>query len=334
MLKVGVLGAGFMGGTHARAFAKLPDVQVVGVSSRSAEKAAALAKEVGARPYANALALATDPQVDVVSVTLPTHLHQEHTVAALKAGKPVLLEKPMGLSVGECDAMIAAASQSGQILMLAHVLRFWPEYMALVDFVNSGQLGKPLSATASRLSARPTWGDWFANPAWTGGAVLDLQIHDLDSFNWLFGVPKSVYARGQRGAPGGWDHALTLVDYGDVQCFAEGTVMMPDGYPFTMTLWVLCEKGSVEYTFRAEGTGVETGSTSGTSLMVYESGQEPRRLPAPGGDGYEAQAAYFVECVRAGRMPEQCTAEQGRLAVQTALAARESLETDQVVFLS
>jgi len=334
MLKVGVLGAGFMGGTHARAFAKLPDVQVVGVSSRSAEKAAALAKEVGARPYADALALATDPQVDVVSVTLPTHLHQEHTVAALKAGKPVLLEKPMGLSVGECDAMIAAASQSGQILMLAHVLRFWPEYMAVVDFVKSGQLGKPLSATASRLSARPTWGDWFANPAWTGGAVLDLQIHDLDSFNWLFGVPKSVYARGQRGEPGGWDHALTLVDYGAVQCFAEGTVMMPDGYPFTMTLWVLCEKGSVEYTFRAEGTGVETGSTSGTSLMVYESGQEPRRLPAPGGDGYEAQAAYFVECVRAGRMPEQCTAEQGRLAVQTALAARESLETNQVVFLS
>ena len=333
MLKVGVLGAGFMGTTHARAFAKLPDVQVVGVSSRSAEKAAALAKEVGARPYADALALATDPQVDVVSVTLPTHLHQEHTIAALKTGKPVLLEKPMGLSVEECDAMIAAARQNGQILMLAHVLRFWPEYMALVDFVKSGQLGQPLSATASRLSARPTWGDWFANPAWTGGAVLDLQIHDLDTLNWLFGAPKSVYARGQRGAPGGWDHALTLVDYGGVPCFAEGSVMRPDGYPFTMTLWVLCEKGSVEYSFRAGGTGVETGTASGTSLMVYQAGQEPRPLPAPGGDGYEAQAAYFVECVRAGRPPQRGTPEEGRLAVKTALAARESLETNRVVFL-
>jgi len=331
MLRVGVLGAGFMGGTHARAFAKLSDVQVLGVSSRSADKAAALAEEVGAEPFTDAMALATDPQVNVVSVTLPTHVHKEYTVAALNAGKSVLLEKPMGLSVEECDAMIAAADESGQILMLAHVLRFWPEYVALVDLVKSGELGKPLAATASRLSGRPTWGDWFTNPDWTGGAVHDLQIHDLDTLNWLFGTPKSVYARGQRGAPGGWDHVLTLVDYGEVGCLAEGSVMMPDGYPFTMTLRVLCETGTVEFTFRAGGTGVETGSDSGTSLMIYETGVEPRPLPAPGGDAFEAEVAYFVECVREKRLPERCTPEQGRLAVKTALAAREALETDQVI---
>jgi predicted dehydrogenase len=333
MLKVGVLGAGFMGSTHARAFAKVSGVQVVGVSSRSADKAAALAREVGAQPYADAMALATDPQVDVISNTLPTNLHKEYTIAALNAGKPVLLEKPMGLSVEECDAMIATANRKGRLLMLAHVLRFWPEYVAVVDFVHSGQLGRPLSATASRLSGRPTWGDWFANPAWTGGAVLDLHIHDLDVFNWLFGTPRSVYARGQRGATGGWDHTLTLVDYDGVQCFAEGSVMRPDGYPFTMTLWVLCEKGAVEYSFRAAGTGVETGTASGTTLTIYEAGKEPRPLPAPGIDGYEAQAAYFVQCVLESRQPERAPAEQGRLAVRTALAARQSLDTNQVVSL-
>jgi predicted dehydrogenase len=100
-----------------------------------------------------------------------------------------------------------------------------------------------------------------------------------------------------------------------------------------MTLWVLCENGSVEYTFRAGGTGVETGTSSGTSLMVYEAGKEPRPLASPGGDGYEAQTAAFVECVRTGRTPDRGTAEQGRLAVQTALAARRSLETGQVVTL-
>jgi predicted dehydrogenase len=107
--------------------------------------------------------------------------------------------------------------------------------------------------------------------------------------------------------------------------------MMPDGYPFTMTLRVLCEKGTVEFTFRAGGTGVETGSGSGTSLIIYETGVEPRPLPAPDGDAFEAEVAYFVECVRQERFPDRSTPEQGRLAVKTALAAREALETDRVI---
>ena len=158
-------------------------------------------------------------------------------------------------------------------------------------------------------------------------------MHDLDTLNWLLGTPQSVYAQGQKGMFGGWDHALTTVDYGGVKAFAEGTILMPDGYFFTMTLWVLCEKGSVEFTFRAGGTGVETGTTSGTSLMIYEAGKDPRRLDAPGGDGYEAQVAEFVACVREGRQPGKGTAEQGRLAVMTSLAARQSMETGQVVRL-
>ncbi len=217
--------------------------------------------------------------------------------------------------------------------MVAHVLRFWPEYVALVNFVQSGQLGQPLSATGARLSERPTWGAWLSNPDWTGGALHDLHIHDLDVLNWLFGPPKTVYARGQRGAAGGWDHILSLVAYGQVKGFVEGSHLMPAGYPFTMNLGVLCEKGSVEFSFRASGSVVETGHSSGVSLMVYESGQDPRPLPSPGDDGYEAEVAYFVACIREGKTPEQGTAKQGRLAVKTALAARRSLETGQVVSL-
>jgi predicted dehydrogenase len=276
--------------------------------------------------------VATDPLVDAISNTLPGHLHREYTLAALDAGKSVLLEKPMGLSVEECDSMIAAAHRNDRILMVAHVLRFWPQYLAVVDLVKSGQLGKILSATASRLAPPPSWGNWFANPAWTGGSVLDLHVHDLDVFNWLFGTPRSIHARGQKGATGGWDHALTLVDYGDVSGFAEGSTIRPDGYPFTMSLWVTCEKGTVEYTFRAAGETVVAGTTS-TNLMVYEAGKQPRPLPAPGDDGYEAQAAYFVECLRQQRQPERGTAQQGRLAVRMALAARQSIETNQIVWL-
>jgi UDP-N-acetylglucosamine 3-dehydrogenase len=333
MLNVAVLGSGFMGATHARAFAKLPNVKVVGVSSRSQEKAKKLAYEVGAESFEDSLELARLDGVDAVSVTLPTNLHGHFTVAALEAGKHVFVEKPMELTIQACNEMIRAAKANDRVLMVAHVLRFWPEYVALAREVESGRLGKPLSAIARRLSTRPTWGDWFDNPEWTGGAVHDMQVHDLDALNWLFGRPRSVYARGQQGPKGGWDHVLATVDYGGVNSFAEGSVMMPESYPFTMSLWVLCERGSVEFSFRAGGTGVETGTAGGSSLVVYESGKVPRPIEAAGGDAYEQEVAYFAECAGQNRKPENATGEQGKLAVEVALAARRSLETGEVVKL-
>ncbi len=332
MLRIAVLGAGFMGGTHARAFARLPDVRVVGVSSRAAEKAEALAAEVGAQAVTDAMALVHDPVVDAVSITLPTHLHQEYAIAALEAGKHVFVEKPMGLTVAECDAMIAAARKSGKLLMVAHVLRFWPDYVALKKFLDTGELGKPLSATATRLVGPPTWSEWFSHPEWTGGEVLDLHVHDLDTLNWLFGKPKTVYALGQRGKPGGWDHAITLVDYGEVKAVAEGSAIMPEGYPFTMALRVTGEKGAVEFSFRAGGEQVDSRADAGTSLVVYADRQS-RRLPVEPGDGYANECAYFARCVSEGTAPIEGTMEQGRLAVQTALAARQSIETGKVVNL-
>jgi UDP-N-acetylglucosamine 3-dehydrogenase len=334
MLKLGILGAGFMGGTHAQAFAKLPDVQILGISSRSADKARALAEKYGAEPCTDAMQLATDPRVDAISITLPTYLHKEFTIAALRAGKHVLLEKPMGLSVADCDAMIDAAKQAKGILMIGHTVRFWPEYTVLADVVKSGRLGKPLAATARRLAGPPRWADWFLHPEWSGGEVLDLQIHDVDTFNWLFGAPKTVYARGQRAKDsGGWDLAMTLIDYGGAKAFAEGSAMQPPEYPFTATLSVLCERGSVEFSFRAGGVQVDSRDAGGASLMLYEAGKPPRPLESPAGDAYDREIAAFVDCVRTGRTLVDGTPEQGRLAVATSLAARQSIETGQVVTL-
>lgn len=327
-MNIGILGSGFMGGTHARAFAKLPDVRVVAVSSRSMAKAQKLADEVGAVPVSDDMAIVNDPNIDAISNTLPTHLHKEYTIAALRAGKHVLLEKPFGLNVADCDAMIRAQKKSRQILMVAHVLRFWSEYVALKLFVSSGKLGKPVSAVASRLSQRPAWADWFGNPDLSGGAVLDLMIHDLDVLNWILGKPQTVYARGHETKPGSWDHILTIVDYGKAQGLIEASQWMPAGYPFTMTLQVLCERGRVEFAFRAGGVSVEMGG--GTTLTAYEQ-DNAYPLESAAGDAYERQIEYFVECVRNKRQPELGTAQQARLAVAASNAARESLEKGRVV---
>lgn len=331
MLRIGVLGAGFMGATHARALAALPDVQVVAVSSRSAEKAAALAQEVGAQPSSDAYAVIADPAIDAVSITLPTHLHRDYAVAALQAGKHVLLEKPMGLTVEECDAIVAAAAASGRILMLEHTLLFWPEYVKLIEIVKSGELGRPLSATAQRLATMPLWAEWFKDASMSGGEVLDLHIHDLDLLNVLFGTPQSLYARGRRGPSGGFDHALSLIDYGDVHCFAEGNALMPEGYPFTCSIAVRCEKGTIEYTLRAGGEQVDSAASGINDLLLYRPGQPAQKLTAAGDGAYVGAMAHFVDCVRTGHAPVYGGPEQGRMAVATALAARQSIESGKVV---
>ena len=327
-MKIGILGSGFMGGTHARAYAKIPGVEVVAISSRRLEKAEKLAAEVGARATTDDREIIEDPTIDAISNTLPTHLHPDSTIAALEAGKHVLLEKPFALTAPECDGMMTSAEAEGRILMVAHVLRFWGEYVALAEYVRSGRLGKPISAIAVRLSQLPAWADWFLDPSRSGGAVLDLSVHDFDALNWVLGTPKTVYGRGRESQPGMWNDIHASIDYGDANGFVEGSEFMPPGYPFTCGLKVLCEGGVVEFMFRAGGVSVEMGG--GSSLIVHEAGKSYPLVAEPG-DAYENQVAYFVACLREGRPPAHGTPEQARLAVRTANAVRQSFETGAVV---
>jgi len=333
MIRVGILGAGFMATTHAHAFARQPEAQVVGVWSRDPARAAMLASEVGARSHALPEALIGDPAVDAVSVAVPTHLHAAFTVAALEAGKHVLVEKPMALTLADCDRMVEAQARCrpARVLMVGHVLRFWPEYRAVYDYVNSGALGRPFSATASRLLGQDASGGWFSDPALSGGAVLDLHIHDLDACNWFFGAPQSVYARGRRSPGGAWQHTLTVLDYGDAHAMAEGSAIRPAGYPFTMGLTVTGENGTIEFAFRAGGKQVDSRDTAVSAIVAYHPDRPPSPIPSPGGDGYENEIREFLACIREGRAPENGAPAQARLAVATALAARRSLDTGRVV---
>ncbi|MCB1502210.1 MAG: Gfo/Idh/MocA family oxidoreductase [Bauldia sp.] len=327
-MKIGILGSGFMGQTHARAYAKLPGVEIVAVSSQGMDKAEKLAAEVGGRAVTDDRAIIEDPAIEAISNTLPTPLHAAATIAALEAGKHVLLEKPFALTAEGCDDMIAAARATGRTLMVAHVLRFWGDYVSLVEFVHSGRIGKPISAMASRLSQVPAWADWFLDPAMSGGAVLDLSVHDFDVLNWVLGTPKTAYGRGREARPGLWNDIHALIDYGSANGVVEGSEFMPQGYPFTCGLKVLCEGGVVEFLFRAGGVSVEMGG--GSSLLAWENGKSYPMEPKPG-DAYENQIAYFVDCVRSGRAPTLGTPEQARLGVRTADAVRESFETGKVV---
>jgi predicted dehydrogenase len=332
MIKVGIIGAGFMGQTHAGAYAKIPDVQVAYLADASLERAQKLAQSVGAAPTTRAAELLQDATLDLVDVCLPTPLHPEYAIAGLQAGKHVVLEKPLALTLADADRILAAAEQSQHFLMVAHVLRFWPEYLAIQGLLESGRLGAPLLAQASRLSNMPQWADWFRDASQTGGVLLDLSIHDLDMLNWLFGPPRQVYARGIKNMNGDWGHVVTQVDYAMVLASAEASYQMPADFPFTASLRVVCEKGVVEYLFRAGGGSFEQGQPE-HYLKLHEPGKPNQSLPFEPGDGFEREIACFVDCVRTGQTPRLGTPGQARLAVQTALAARTSLEQGRAISL-
>ncbi len=330
MIKVGVLGAGFMGSTHARAYAAMPDVEIVGICGKTEQRARPLADELGTSWTTDLDRLINDPTVDAIDICLPGPQHRAATEAAIAAGKHVLLEKPIALTLEDADALVALAEKTDRVFMVAHVLRFWPEYVEVQRLVTSGKFGKPVSALAYRRQPFPAWSSLFGNAELTGGAVVDMMIHDYDVLNWIIGQPRAVAARGRfNSRSGGWDQVQVLIDFGTASGLVDGGMMMPESYPFTSVLHVLCEAGALEYTFRAGGRSVEMGQGV-NELVLYPNDGEPQRISVEQRDPYQAECAYFIECIKRGEPASRATPAEARLALQVGLAARAALEGDGI----
>jgi predicted dehydrogenase len=327
MVQVAVLGAGFMGSTHAKAYAAMPDVAVAAVYAPSPDRGEPLAGEVGSNWTDNLQAVLADPGIEAVDICLPTPQHREVAEAALAAGKHVLLEKPIALSLEDAQALVQANETTDRVFMIAHVLRFWPEYVEIARRIGSGELGKPRTGFASRRQPFPAWSALFSRSDLTGGAVIDMMIHDYDALNWVFGAPQAVTARGLRNPlSGGFDQVQVLIDYADgASALVDGGMMMPESYPFSSRLEVLCEEGAMEYAFRAGGRSVEMGGGV-NELTLYPSEGDPLRLSPAQVDPYTAECAYFVDAIRRGNTADRATPADALQALAVALAARESLE--------
>jgi len=330
LITIAILGGGFMAASHAANYRALGNrVRVKTVASRRSDRALAVAESVGAELTGDLQSVLRDAEVDAVDICLPTPMHREFAVAALAAGKHVLLEKPIALTLDDADAIVAAAEQSRRIFMVGLVLRFWPEYVELQRRVSGGELGRPLSVSALRLSPPADWNDWMADPGKSGGVPVDLLIHDFDQMNWLLGAPRRVFARAPHPS-----HVLAVVEYDRAQGIAEGSMAMPRPYPFSSNVRVLAEGGVAEYAFSAapaEGGGNIGASDAPRGLRLYlESGDAPVSVPVEPADPWGPEIAYFVDCVEQGRAPEQGTGTQARAALAVGLAAARSLESGRV----
>jgi predicted dehydrogenase len=333
MIRIGLLGYGGIGGVHAKAIRRIPNARLVAIGDHQSDRADRGASEYGARAHYSLESLVADPEIDMVDVCLPTYVHKEGVVAAAKAGKHVLCEKPIGLSLDQVDCMVDAVQQAGVRSMVAQVIRFWPAYTVVHDYLRRGELGGLISVLAARLVPISSTQGWFRDPALSGGSVLDLHIHDLDFIYYLFGRPRRVFAVGKQSASGSWDEVFTSLDYGERTAMAEANFMVPVGYPFTMHFRVLGSSGCLEYRFAKAGQ-VWDQVEEHDRLMAYLDGQAPQRLSVPDHDPYQAEIQYFVDRLDSGLAPEIATLHEAREVLEIALAARRSMETGQVVDLS
>jgi predicted dehydrogenase len=335
MLRVGIVGMGTMGWFHASRILQLPNAQLVAIADSMPERLEAKKAwqdrlAAGGRPYdlarvaryADASALIAEADVDVVDICLPTFLHARYAIEALEAGRHVLCEKPMALTVEQADQMIAAAQRADRLLMVAQCIRFWPEYTFLRQQVRAETYGKLLSLNMYRMGGRPQWSweNWFLDVERSGGTILDLHIHDVDYVNYLLGLPDGIQATGRKSeATGSYDivHACYTYDDGPQVHVHAGWSVAPIPFQSGFDAWF--ERGFMRYDGQHD-----------PPLQVFgEAGPGPAEYER--GDAYANEIAYFVHCVEVGTPLTACSPASVRDSL--ALIEREivAIESGQTV---
>jgi predicted dehydrogenase len=260
------------------------------------------------KKYDRLEAFLDDPDIDLVDICNPTDLHPATAIAALEAGKHVLVEKAIALEARDADAMVKTAKQAGKLLMVAHVLPFFPEFRYAFDTVLGGRYGKLLGAHFKRVISRPDWSADIGDAAKTGGPAVDLHIHDTHFIGLLCGVPAKVASTGviENGAV---QYLTTLYQYGDggpaVSC-SSGAVSQ-NGRPFVHGFEIYLEKATLLF---------ESGAVPLTLLTPNGQARQPE-LKGGGEDtaAFTAELQTAVGGVRTGREPGLLSGQLARDAL-------------------
>lgn len=357
-LRFAIVGCGSIAPTHAEALAALPpgEAALVACCDEVPERAQAFAERfhIRAVPYEDVL---RDPDIDAVSVCAPSGRHADLGIPALHAGKHVVVEKPMDISLDACDRLINAQRASGRTLAVISQHRFDPASQGVKELMDAGELG-PLVLADARIPWYRTQeyydsGDWRGTWALDGGGCLMNQgVHTVDLLRWLCGPVQTVYA--QMGTL-----AHERIEVEDVVSatltFANGAVgtLMAStaAYPgFPARLAVHGTRGSTViegdtlHTLAIQGQEIMAGQEAndhalqvargGTRAATAQAGSL-RAAPAASsvwGDAHRAQLQDFIRCCRTGETP-LVDGQEGRNAVELVLAVYESARTSGVVRL-
>jgi len=327
-MRVGIVGSGFMGSVHASAWSKTP-ATLAGVASADIRSAETLASQFRAQAYPSLEDMLQE--VDVVDICTPTFLHHPMVLKAAQAKKHIVCEKPLALDPASAWEMITAARQMNVMLLVGHVVRFFPEYETAKALVSQNKIGQVAVVRLTRCSFKParTQADsWFHDVNKSGGMMLDLMIHDFDYARWVAGDVVSVYARNvvNRFAQAPADYALAILRH------ANGAVTHVEGgwvYPppvFRTGFEIAGSEGLIEH---------PVGSSAPLAFYLHRAAEDEAQIAVPTSplakDPYTIEIQHFYD-VLTGREPEpRVTAQDAFEALCIARAAITSADRGQPV---
>lgn len=341
MLNIGLLGAGWFGReAHLRNLVRLDGVRVGAVSSRSPGSLEAARGIVGPdlKTFSDWREVLALDELDAVIVALTNDQHHEAATAALRAGKHVLCEKPLGLTIGQCNDIIDAAGESGKILQIGHEMRFQRLYHHMKEMIDLGAIGD-LQLMWCREFRGPMRPGWRSSEALTGGTILEKNVHHLDLFNWMMDCPPvRVSAHGGTNVLKDreiLDNAQILIEYeGGRRASLELCLFAPYGGD--------CEIGAcgdlgridtknqalelVHHRFDVPDRQVMQIADEGDAANFVDSSGRVDR-------GIGPELEHFVECIRHDRTPLN-DGPAARLAVAVCLAAQESIRRRESVTIA
>ena len=338
-LRVGIVGAGAMGRVHCNAWMQT-DATLTAICSLDDSANRLVVELAAADPagIADSIRLCSSLDellelVDIVDICTPTDTHHTVAIAAAAAGCHILCEKPMARTADQAQKMAEACETAGVTLMVAHVLRFFPEYAAAARLATSGELGKValLRLRRSAFAPAPHGENWFRDLRRSGGVLLDMMLHDFDMARLIAGDVRSVYARHIRDEHG--EHACALLTHhNNILSHIEGSWAYPPPH-FSTHFEIACEKGEIigDSTNTNPLRILRRPASDGESTSARRSGT-PKAAPAVDPDPYRLEIAAFYEAVR-NRTAPPISAAEGIAALRIALAAEESVANGQAVIL-
>ncbi|MHB0960700.1 MAG: Gfo/Idh/MocA family protein [Pirellulaceae bacterium] len=333
-VKVGIIGMGFMGRMHLSAYRKLPEAEVIAFADLDPDRREGRGGGAGnlgdtefasdvksfRRVYESGFELLEDPEIDLVDICVPTSDHKDLFVAAVKAKKHVLSEKPLAVKPSDIRAIVAAGKKAKGVVMIAHCIRFWPAYVLLKDYVQTERLGKCRSVILRRQGSKGLWSPWYFQAAISGGAIFDLHVHDTDYVNFLFGKPKAVSSVGSRGGTTdhGIDHVVTNYYYPKSKVDAVtaiGAWHQHKTWPFYMGYTAVFERGTLDFDIqRAQ------------PVMLYTD-DSADEIPVGTTDGWFEEIKYMVECVVQGKKPALNTIASSEISMKIVHAEERSVKS-------